>query len=281
VVTVHDLLVTIPWPGALVRSGAVDVLAIGGIVLLYVFLPVALRYIWKTRRMEDGPLRRRLADLCRRADMPCSDILVWDTFGGHVVNACVTGITRFARYVMVTDALMDALDPLEIEAVFAHEIGHVKRHHMSWYVLFALAFVAGLLVFDPAELEFSAGLAGELVSLDTLVLLVATTLYWGLGFGVLSRRMELESDLYAAELVGEPTAFVSALERIAFFSGRARSAGNWRHFSIAKRTQFVLDCAGDPAKAARFKRRMRLVRAVLVVLAVAGVVAAALSYTVV
>jgi len=279
IVTAADVFVMLPWSQQWVTWGVDQAAAVVGMIALYVFLPVMLRYIWKTRRMEDGPLRARLAALCERAGMKYSDILVWETMGGHIANACVTGITALARYVMITDGLMDALTPEEIEAVFAHEIGHIKRQHMTWYVLFAVAFLAVLMLGPPAAWTSATppGLLAGLLSTEVVTLVVLVLLYWGVAFGFISRRMELEADLYAADLVGSTEVFVTALERISLQSGRPRSASGWRHFSIARRTQFLLDCASDPKRRARFHVGMTIMRWAIVVLAAGMVAAAALS----
>jgi Zn-dependent protease with chaperone function len=72
--------------------------------------------------------------------------------------------------------------------------------------------------------------------------------------------MELEADLYAVELTGNSGSFVNALERISYFSGRPRTSGSWRHFSIAKRTGFVLALDADPARRRRFRTVMSILR---------------------
>ena len=269
IVTAVDVWPRIPGTERLREMGLEEPVAVLGTVALYVFLPVVLRFVWKTRHMEDGPLRRRLNALCERARMKYSDILVWETMGGAVANACVTGVSSLARYVMVTDGLMDVLSPEEIEAVFAHEIGHVQRHHMIYYVLMAFAFIA-LLTLVPTSGTSSDGLLGDIVSTEVVVVLGASVLYWGVGFGFVSRRMELEADLYATEMVGSTEAFVSALERISFQSGRPRTASGWRHFSIAKRTQFLSTCEADGARRERFRVGMRILRWSILVVAVAA-----------
>ena len=103
-------------------------------------------------------------------------------------------------------------------------------------------------------------------------------LCWGAGFSFVSRRMELEADLYAATMSGTGP-FVSALERISFHGGQPRDASSWRHFSIARRTGFLIACEADPAFRERFRRRMTLLRAGLVGLAVAAAATAAILLT--
>ena len=275
-VTLDDLLRTV--------SGGREVEATGlGLLLMFALLGTiflysgeALRRIWKTRRLEDGPLRDRLEALSARAGIVSRDTLVWETLGGHIPNACVVGAVPTMRYVMVTDALMDALPPEEIEAVFAHELGHVKRRHVTWYGAFAVSLFALLTALSelPAFRALSAHPDGSgLLTLQGFLGTAGAALYWAFAFSFVSRRMEIEADLYAVSLTNTAD-FVGALERIAFLSGRARSAGSWRHFSIAKRVSFLLACEADGAVRERFERRMRVLRAALVVLAALSALAA-------
>ena len=64
-----------------------------------------------------------------------TDVLVWDT-GQMMVNACVTGILPGFRYVLLSDALLESLSPLETAAVFGHEIGHVAHRHFLYFAFF-------------------------------------------------------------------------------------------------------------------------------------------------
>lgn len=279
-VTVLDVLALMPFSDALEERGLDWLITLSTMGALFLFAPYVLKYVWRTRRMEDGPLKRRLEELCRRARMGYRDILVWETMGGHIVNACVTGIIAAARFVMVTDALMNVLTQEEIEGVFAHEIGHIKQHHMVYYALFALAFF-GVLFFVGSLPFFDTepdGVLSEVLSVQSLTLVALVVVYWGLLFGFVSRRMELEADLYAVKLSGSTNDFVSALERISFHSGRTRTAGSWRHFSIAKRTSFLRACEEDGKRCERFKAGTWALRCAIAGLAIVSV--AAVAYTI-
>ncbi len=88
-------------------------------------------------RCPPGPFRRRLERIADRLGFRFTDILVWDT--GHLmVNACVTGILPGFRYVLLTDALIESLTPLEVAAVFGHEIGHIAHRHLLYFAFFFL-----------------------------------------------------------------------------------------------------------------------------------------------
>ena len=105
---------------------------------------------------SEGAVRERLASLCARAGVRFRDIRVWETPGHHIVNAAVMGIAGFVRYIIVSRTLLEVMAPDEIEAVFAHELGHARRRHMIYYLLFAADFVLLLNLYDmltPEEMR--------------------------------------------------------------------------------------------------------------------------------
>ena len=69
---------------------------------------------------------------------------MWDTRGG-VANAMVAGPLPWVRYVFLSDRLLDELTPGEVEAVFGHEVGHVRHGHFFFYAAFMLLSVAALI----------------------------------------------------------------------------------------------------------------------------------------
>ncbi len=56
-----------------------------------------------------------------------------------VVNAAILGWFPFARYFLMSDALLESISDRQIEAVFAHEVGHGVHRHVPWYLATMLA----------------------------------------------------------------------------------------------------------------------------------------------
>lgn len=186
----------IPWAHEAV------VVIVAGIVFL--LAPAALCHIWQTRPLPAGELRDRLESLCRRINMRYRRILIWET-DGMVVNAAVMGLFRPVRYILLSDGLIEMMDDRKIEAVFGHEAGHVKKHHIPYYLLFAI--LSMLIVGGAVELirwthqEYPNLLAVSSRQLQEYLHVMAMgmiVLVWGLGFGVVSRRFEWQADLYGA-----------------------------------------------------------------------------------
>jgi Zn-dependent protease with chaperone function len=119
------------------------VLSIGLLALIFVGLPWVLRLGLGLRPLVAGPIRERLERCAERLHFRCSNILFWDTRGA-IANAMVAGIVPQLRYVILTDRLLNELTPDEVEAVFGHEVGHVKHRHMPFYMSFLiLSVIAG------------------------------------------------------------------------------------------------------------------------------------------
>jgi STE24 endopeptidase len=180
------------------------IITVGGALLslsVIVSMPWLLRLALGLKPMPPSPLRGRLETTARRLRFRCSNILVWDTRGG-VANAMVAGVVPWVRYVILTDRLMTELTPDEVEAVFGHEMGHAKHHHMIFYLGFlSLSLVlVGLGWGWVAQCVF-----GDKSNLDTtlaaLPLVIMLGAYIFVVFGFLSRRCERQADVFGCRAV--------------------------------------------------------------------------------
>ncbi len=177
-----------------------------GVAAIFIFAPLLLRYIWLTRPLPPGPLRDRLELFCRRMGLKIRDLLLWDTHSA-VANAAVMGLFGRIRYVLLSDAVIENMPDDQIEAVFGHEAGHIKHHHIIFLVLFVVG--AGSLVIVLGELgaqalmrwlvpetiwtKYEEGIVG-----GWIILLIVL---WAMAFGWVSRRFERQADLHGAMVV--------------------------------------------------------------------------------
>jgi STE24 endopeptidase len=253
-------------------------IAVGAAVFL--ISPLLIVRIWRTERLPPGELRENLQALCRRLRVRCRDILVWRS-GHTVANAGMMGLIGPVRYVLLTDALLANLDLRGVQAIFAHEAGHIIHHHIPYTAIFAVA-VMGICGAAGDMLAAGADLSPWWAQGLTLGLLVPS---WAWGFGWISRLFERQSDVAAAALVGSDhaeqwkdqpitqlgaTTFAMALQRVAQLNGTWPYHRNWRHGSIAQRVGYVLwlcGTGGSPANVGRLVRRVKA--ALLAALAVA------------
>jgi Zn-dependent protease with chaperone function len=263
-----------------------------GIVVCF---PWFIRLAMGLKPIPPGPLRDRLQAAARRLHFRCSNLLMWNTHGG-VANAFVAGILPQVRYVVLTDRLVNELAPEEVEAVFGHEVGHIKHHHMLFYLAFiviSLVALSGLAaIFIPQLDDFFKN--HEDWAPFPLVGVLGTYIF--VVFGFLSRRCERQADVFGCRTMSCgrqdcsvhenpevllpggrglcPTGirtFIEALEKVALINGISRNRPgllqSWQHSTIARRVEFLQHILADPALESRFQRRVFLVKwAVVLVL---------------
>lgn len=262
------------------------------------FAPVMLRFIWSTEPLPAGPLRARLVRICERIKLRYRNILLWHTHG-LTVNAAVMGFVGPMRYILVSDALLETMEDEEIEAVFGHEAGHVRHYHLQFFMLFVLLtmyFTGGVVeVLGRNAIVVDRGML-EMIALGVLLAC------WLFGFGWVSRQFERQADVYGVRCVtpdirscvercpihgSTPTAglctsaarlFGGTLFRIADLNGIPREAPSWRHGSIQSRCELLERLAHDAPALRRFDRRLRRIKAGLILLALAGTVIAGWLY---
>jgi STE24 endopeptidase len=282
------------------RATAELVAAIVGLAGILTLAPLFLRILWRAQPLPPGPLRTRLDALSRRLKFRSSDILIWNTHGA-VINAAVAGILPWPRYVLLSDALLTHLNSEEVEAVFGHEVGHVRHHHLWFFIAFLLGsmsfLVMALSALTPiAELVIGRGAATHVYAMAQGLILPSAclALYFGIFFGFLSRRFERQADIFGCRAVSRAAMgcdessmislrrddpplcregiqiFVQALEKIAALNGAIREARSWRHFSIAKRVEFLKALAERPELDQSFQRVVLLLKVLVVASLIAG-----------
>jgi len=236
--------------------------ALGALAVLPALLPGVLRLCLGARPLPPGPLRDRLADLAAAAGVPRVRFLVAGTAGLPSANAFVAGLQPLGRTVFFTRPLVEGMPPGFLEAVLAHELAHVRRRHLGYYVLMGAGFAAA-----GALVEEALAAAPPVVVLASILGLMI--LFGFVLFGYVSRRFETEADLGAARfcggLAGRPFAggrrVASMLVALARLNGVPLEAGSWRHFSLRRRIGVLLEADRDPAVGLAWERRCRQLRA--------------------
>ena len=261
-----------------------NLVAVFAIVLIAMpFLPWLIARTLKTKPLPAGPFRDRLELAASRIGLRYRDILLWPT-GGKVLNAMVVGFTPGTRRIFFTDGILRALPEDELMAVFFHEAGHAKKHHLPLLLLLFLS-VAMVFHFMGTPL-MQAGIP------PIWIVLLQLAVLWFVLLGWVSRRFEREADLYGAAHASilEPDApevpipnsdrtlprgaalMIRALERLQRISGKGASH---RHGTIQDRMQYIAAHATDAGVRENFQRSQRsllLGIAALATLAAVGIV---------
>jgi STE24 endopeptidase len=183
-------------------------LAVMGVLVL-ALAPALVRIAWPTRPLPAGALRDRLEHMARRVGFRCTDILVWDT-NRVVVNAGVTGSLPWFRYVLLTDALVENLHPVEVAAVFGHEVGHIAHRHLLYFGFFILGTLGllataegavGPALYDMPLPHWVTGNSAMEVAAQSSALLALVGGYFLAVFGFVSRRFERQADVFGCRVV--------------------------------------------------------------------------------
>ena len=257
----HWLRTEVQYVG--LASFAFTALMVGALAVL---LPRLLTWSWDTHPFPDDPRREALDVVAARAGFVPGRLLVWRT-GDLMANAAIVGFRERGRVVLFSDHLLSLLNTRELGAVYAHEIGHARCRHVGAFIAWLCA------VLFLGEVLFREALADQPVWLQGAVGLLILGL-WYVGFGWLSRRSELEADLFSVEVQGDLPALVSALDRV---GGRQRESAGWRHFSATQRVAFLERALADRGFRDGFKRRLGRLRAAGVALAIVGLAAQGVS----
>lgn len=269
----YDLVALLPFPAlqSIISSSWGDLLFYGlFLVFIIAFFPPLVRSLWGCKKLPDGILKTQLDSFCQKQDFK-ADFYLWPLFEGRVLTAAVMGIIPGLRYILLTPALIETMTLAELEAILAHEIGHVKKRHLLLYVFLIGGFslLAGLLAEPSIHLLLSLGFLNGLMikanlSAETVVtmigavpLLVAMILYFRFVFGYFIRNFERQADLYSLQALGSGEALVSAFEKISMLSGNIREQKNWHHFGIGERIDCLEDAGRKPDIIEKHNRKVR------------------------
>jgi Zn-dependent protease with chaperone function len=233
--------------------------------------PLMIQKFWGCRPLEQGAHRTRIENLCRSVNLGYRNILHWPIFEGRIITAGVMGLVKWFRYILVTRALLNLLEPHEVDAVVAHEIGHVKKHHLLFYLFFFVGYmvisfsfldliVYAMIYFDPLIKAFNRmGFNPVTVTSFIFSLVIITTflVYFRYIFGFFMRNFERQADAYVYTMFDSAAALISTLKKISITSRQSPDKPNWHHFSIAQRIEFLRKCEVDRSHVGLHNSKLR------------------------
>jgi Zn-dependent protease with chaperone function len=276
------VLLPLPWLQSAFASEWGDLFFFAAfLVFVIIFFPPLVRRLWGCREFPEGPLKEHLVRFCRQQQFTAR-IFLWPLFEGRVITAGVMGIVPGLRYILITPALVETMTLAELDAVMAHEIGHVKKRHLLLYILLIGCFslLAGVLL-EPLlyvflSMQMVTGLVvSSGISVEKIITLVGGVpfivfliIYFRFVFGYFIRNFERQADLFSLQTIGDAEAMVSAFEKIAMLSGNIREEKNWHHFGIGERIDCLRRAERDPGLIGRHTKKVRY--SLLAYLAVIG-----------
>ncbi|MGI9021809.1 MAG: M48 family metalloprotease [Acidimicrobiales bacterium] len=183
-----------------------------------------------------------VARRCRAAGIPLVKLGIVDD---GTPNAFTFGHTPRDARMWVTRGLLERLDERELDAVVAHEVGHIK--HWDFAVMTVAAVVPMLLYFlylvargngrGEAQVVALGAYAAYLVSTFTLL--------------ALSRARETAADHWSCETTEDGDALASALVKVAYGMGRVNADRK------VEAAALVASGKEGKAEAAKLERRWR------------------------
>ncbi|MFC6716988.1 M48 family metallopeptidase [Natrialbaceae archaeon GCM10025810] len=151
---------------------------------------------------ELADLQATVDRLARQADVPPPTVRIAES-RSRTPTALTVGYRPSTSTIVVTRALLEALDDREREAVLAHELAHVANRDAA--VMTALT--------SPGAI---ASVAGKRYGVNPLVAIPAAIVYavgrWYVAF--VARVREYAADDGAVTITGDPAALASALETL-------------------------------------------------------------------
>ncbi len=185
---------------------------IGFNALVLLLYPTVIAPLFnKFEPLHDATLAERIQALLARTGFSSRGVFVMDgSRRSSHGNAYFTGLGR-AKRIVFFDTLVERLQPPEIEAVLAHELGHFKLRHVAQRLLITVAaslLLLALLGWLASQAWFYQGLGVQPVldarndGLALVLFLLAAPVFMfvlaPLG-SLLSRRHEFEADAFAAQ----------------------------------------------------------------------------------
>jgi heat shock protein HtpX len=172
---------------------------------------------------EEWEYVRRVENLCIGSGLPRPRTWVIED---SAPNAFATGTKPENSHVVVTRGLLDKLEPIELEAVLAHEISHIGNYDIRVMTI-AVLLVGVVALVSDFFLRFTFWGAGGrrsnkgkggtggliLILIAILAAILAPIVAQALRFAI-SRQREYLADASAAFLTRHPEALARALEKI-------------------------------------------------------------------
>lgn len=230
-----------------------------------------MKLVWSSKPVQPE-ISRKMSDELEARGVRVGSIRNWQT-GSQIINACVMGLTRFDRQVLLSDRLLQEFPEKEILAVVRHEAGHVGLKHARHRILFCLAPVAALILAglltngSPLFVEALTERIGVQAVWGFVVFVVLLLAYLVVVLPWLSHMMEYEADLYASceasnahsrykltfskRKAGEMS---EALLRLAAYHLSQFERGTLFHPSIRSRVESLASLPADFCAASTFRR---------------------------
>ena len=184
----------------------------GVIVVIMIFIntfytSLLLPIFNKLTEINDEELKSSIYKYCQKVGYKLSNLFQMDgSKRSKKANAFFSGMGP-KKTIVLYDTLIEGQSKDEIVAVLAHEIGHYKKKHTLFNLLFGIIQMFGimfLLGWSINQPELSRGVGVDVPTFYTgliafFILFSPVTLLIGMFQNSLSRKMEYQADAYARD----------------------------------------------------------------------------------
>lgn len=234
------------------------------LIIIAIFAPLFITRLWDCKPLEDREMKETIAAYCRSQGVKFKNIMSWDALNSTLVTAGVIGLVSPFRYLMITPELRNLLDKDEILGVVSHEVGHVKRRHLLYYLLFFLGFV----VLGTRIIEWAIVLVSSILPLSILTSgayyyiyisfsLLLFVIYFRFIFGYFMRNFERQADTYCFASGVDPNHLITTFMKLGVHTGDDDKKNNWHHYNISQRINFLRQCMDNPGEITRHEKKVR------------------------
>jgi heat shock protein HtpX len=162
----------------------------------------------ETTRQENPEIFAMVEKLTRKIDIPMPKIFIIDL---PAPNAFATGRNKYHASMALSRSIISLLTAEELEAVIAHELGHVK--HNDILTSSVAAMLAGVVSYLSRVFVFTGNRDNENSGANILFLIITPIVATLLHLAV-SRSREFAADQFSAEVTHNSDALISALKKI-------------------------------------------------------------------
>jgi Zn-dependent protease with chaperone function len=271
-----DVILALSTPSLIqwISSPLVQVVVFGlFLVVLAIVAPVFIVWIWDCKSLEDPELKHTIDTFCRSRGAKFKNIMSWNALNGGLVTAGVLGLVSRFRYLLITPELIKLLDKDELLGVVSHEIGHVKKNHLRYYLVFFLAFMLiAVSILHLASNLVSTSPFGWNISIKDGQFVINTTpmdyitififlflfiLYFRFIFGYFMRNFEREADIFCFHTGVNPDLLISSFHKLEEHMGGEEKKSNWHHYNISQRVGFLRTCMENPQHVAAHEKKVK------------------------
>lgn len=153
-------------------------------------------------------------------------------------NAYAIGVLPNTKSVIISEDLLREMNPLELDGIISHEIGHLKKNHLFKIYLSALfALLIGYLssfyiypIIENSNYNIHILRAVHISFVYGLPMWIIPALF--------QRKFEYQADAYAAKIVGKEN-YINSLKKLDKMANGAVTKGGITHPSLKKRIQNI------------------------------------------